>query len=115
MAKVLLVEGDRDASDEVVDEFTSAGHEVTVVDNGAEAVERLRAETFDAVMTSLYTPERADTEQVIRVAREKAISIIAVNSVTPEHAGNLPEGVKVINKFDADYRAVAEEWFGQSE
>jgi CheY-like chemotaxis protein len=53
----------------VGDILTAAGHEVVEAADGIEAIERLRAERFDLVLTDLAMP-RVSGWQVARVAKQ---------------------------------------------
>ena len=53
------------------DMLESAGHKVVVVDSGAEAIARFRAERFDVVLTDLAMPNVSGW-QVARAVKEGA-------------------------------------------
>jgi PAS domain S-box-containing protein len=54
--RILIVEDKRDAADMLRDLLDARGHEVRVAPSAAEALEALRAEAFDAVLSDLGLP-----------------------------------------------------------
>ena len=67
--RILLVEDDREMLELVREHLEGEGHTVTPAGLGAEAIARLKAETFDIVLTDLRLPD-ADGMEVLQVSRE---------------------------------------------
>jgi DNA-binding NtrC family response regulator len=67
---ILLVEDEALALRTLRGALESSGYEVTTLDNGADAVARLREERFDVVVTDLVM-EGKDGVQVLREAKER--------------------------------------------
>jgi DNA-binding NtrC family response regulator len=68
--KVLLVEDEALALRTLARVLGAAGYEVTALESGAEAVERLRKERFDVVITDLVMEETGGVA-VLREAKER--------------------------------------------
>ena len=54
--RCLVVDDEESVRSMLADVIESAGHQVTMVNGGAEAIERFRAESFDVVLTDLAMP-----------------------------------------------------------
>lgn len=61
-AHLLLVDDDPNTLASLSRAFRLAGHEATVCDNAARAVELLRAETFDVILSDVVMPGRSGLE-----------------------------------------------------
>ncbi len=61
-AHLLLVDDDPNTLASLSRAFRMAGHEATVCDNAARAVELLRAETFDLILSDVVMPGRSGLE-----------------------------------------------------
>jgi two-component system, NtrC family, nitrogen regulation response regulator NtrX len=61
-AHLLLVDDDPNTLASLARAFRLAGHEATVCDNGARAVELLRTETFDLILSDVVMPGRSGLE-----------------------------------------------------
>jgi DNA-binding NtrC family response regulator len=61
-AHLLLVDDDPNTLASLSRAFRLAGHEATVCDNAARAVELLRAETFDLILSDVVMPGRSGLE-----------------------------------------------------
>jgi two-component system response regulator PilR (NtrC family) len=70
-ARVLVVDDEKSMRELLVITLERAGYDVAAADGGETAVEVLRRETFDAVITDLRMP-RVDGLEVLRVAKETA-------------------------------------------
>ena len=68
--KILLVDDETLALRTLARALAAAGYQVTALDNGADAVERLRRERFDVVITDLVMEEVGGV-QVLREAKER--------------------------------------------
>ena len=71
MLRILIVEDDADVRRAVVTALTDAGHSITEVTDGAAAIERVSASTFDVVVTDVRMP-KADGIAVFRHTRKVA-------------------------------------------
>ncbi len=71
MLRILVVEDDADVRRAVVVALTDAGHTITEVTDGAAAIERVSAATFDVVVTDVRMP-KADGVAVFRHTRKVA-------------------------------------------
>jgi DNA-binding NtrC family response regulator len=69
--RILVVEDDADVRRAVVVALTDAGHTITEVTDGAAAIERVSAATFDVVVTDVRMP-KADGVAVFRHTRKVA-------------------------------------------
>ncbi len=67
--RILLVEDDSEMRDLVREHLEDEGHTVVALGLGVEAVERLKAEPFDIVLTDLRLPD-VDGMEVLRASRE---------------------------------------------
>src|SRR4051794_41053500 len=75
--RVLVVDDERSMRELLSITLTRAGYDVTVADGGEPAIERLRHDTFDLVVTDLRMHE-TDGMAVLRAARELAPDTIVV-------------------------------------
>jgi len=57
MARILVLEDDRDLSDQWDDTLTLAGHEVTITRNASEATIRVNENVYDLVIVDMYIRE----------------------------------------------------------
>jgi len=69
--RCLVVDDEPTVRTVLADVLTAAGHQVVEATDGAEAIERLRVEPFDLVLTDLAMP-RASGWQVARAAKRMA-------------------------------------------
>jgi CheY-like chemotaxis protein len=69
--RCLVVDDEEAVRTVLADVVESAGHTVTMVGSGAEAIERFRAEPFDVVLTDLAMP-RVSGWQVARAVKQIA-------------------------------------------
>jgi CheY-like chemotaxis protein len=57
MARILLVEDSPDVSLTVREILSASGHSVVEATSGKQALEKLKATTFDAIVTDVWMPE----------------------------------------------------------
>ena len=57
MKRILVVEDDRTTQHLVTSILKSSGYEVTAVSDGAAALEELRRDHFDLVLTDIWMPQ----------------------------------------------------------
>jgi GAF domain-containing protein/ActR/RegA family two-component response regulator len=87
--RCLVVDDEEPVRTVLADVIESAGHHATMVGDGAEAIERFRAEAFDVVLTDLAMP-RVSGWQVARVVKQVAprVPVVLVTGfgveLTPE-------------------------------
>ncbi len=100
MACVLLVEDDRIIRDIVGEALTEAGHEVTVAENGVEAMSALRARTFDAVVSDFMMPAGVSGIDLASYLESTAVptKVILVSGLSRNHLGTLPDQVAFLAK-----------------
>ena len=68
-ARVLIVDDERSMRDLLAMTLEKAGHEVTAADGGEAAIDAIRKESFDGIITDLRMP-KVDGLQVLRAARD---------------------------------------------
>jgi len=74
-AHLLIVDDDPNTLASLSRAFRLAGHEATVCDNAARAVELLRTESFDVILSDVVMPGKLDGYDLARVVRERWPSI----------------------------------------
>src|SRR5262249_20381326 len=81
-ARVLVVDDEKSMRDLLTITLEKAGHDVTAADGGEAAIEAIRKESFDGVITDLRMP-RVDGMQVLRAARDLSpeTAVIVVTAV----------------------------------
>ena len=67
--KILLADDEKTIAVTLGDALRGAGHQVTVAADGEQALQALRLEGFDVVITDIRLP-KADGLQVLKAARE---------------------------------------------
>lgn len=87
MARVLLIDNDKEARARLAAAFTSAGHSVSEATDGKDAIETLRNTAFELVVTEVLLPELDATHVVnyidTQLSRPKVIALSAGNSQIP--------------------------------
>lgn len=105
--RVLIVDDDGDLRENLTELLTSAGYEVVSASNTSEALERLRKEDFDLLLTDLRMPGASGIE-LIDVARRnhpktQAILMTAYGSPFTEIEVVRRGGIGYLQKpFEAD-------------
>ncbi len=81
-ARVLIVDDERSMRDLLAMTLEKAGHDVTAADGGEAAIEAIRKESFDGIITDLRMP-KVDGMQVLRAARDLSpeTAVIVVTAV----------------------------------
>lgn len=101
MAKVLVVEDSAAVRMALVEVVSELGHEVAEAEDGRAAIERLKTDSFDLVITDVLMPE-ADGVEVIKALRalDRGTRVLAVSGGAP----NLPAGyaLRMTEMFNAD-------------
>jgi two-component system response regulator PilR (NtrC family) len=81
-ARVLIVDDERSMRDLLAMSLEKAGHDLTTAEGGEAAIEAIRKESFDGIITDLRMP-RVDGMQVLRAARDLSpeTAVIVVTAV----------------------------------
>lgn len=64
MARILVIDDDRDVRMLALHELEAAGHEVRLARNGAEGIAFQRADPADLVVTDIFMPEKEGIETI---------------------------------------------------
>jgi CheY-like chemotaxis protein len=70
MARILVIDDDKDLLVVIEHALTKAGHSVVTANNGIAAEKLFRAEAFDLIITDIVMPEREGLETIIVLRRE---------------------------------------------
>ena len=70
-ARVLVVDDEKSMRDLLAITLQKAGYNVTLAEGGAAAMEAIRRDPFDAIITDLRMP-KVDGLQVLRAAKEQS-------------------------------------------
>jgi two-component system response regulator HydG len=99
--RVLAVEDDAEMLDLLAEHLQAEGYRVTAIRRGADALARLRAEPFDAVVTDLRIPD-VDGMEVLRAARElqPGVPVILITAF-----GSIQTAIQAIRQGAYDYAA----------
>lgn len=80
MSAILVIDDDASVREVVSEMLRLEGHEVTIAENGREAIPRLAAQHFDLVITDLIMPEKEGIETIAEIRRSnETIPIIAIS------------------------------------
>ena len=80
MSAILLVDDDLSVLDVMSEMLRLEGHDVTVVENGRQAVTAVGHSRFDLVITDLIMPEKEGLETIADIRRHAAdLPIIAIS------------------------------------
>lgn len=80
MSRILVVEDDYAFRSIIRDAVEEAGHEAAEADNGNTAMERVREEAIDLVITDIVMPEREGLETIRDLKRDfPEIPVIAIS------------------------------------
>jgi len=71
MSKILIADDEQEALDVLSDFLTDVGHDITVVDDGEKAVEKIKTAQYDIVILDLKMP---------RISGEGVLEVIASDS-----------------------------------
>jgi DNA-binding NtrC family response regulator len=82
VARVLVVDDEKSMRDLLAITLQRAGYEVTMAEGGEAAIEAIRRDTFDAILTDLRMP-KVDGMQVLRAAKDLCpdTTVIVVTAV----------------------------------
>lgn len=102
MARILVAEDDRAVQSFVSRALTHKGHEVTAVDDGVQALERLRSNSYDLLITDIVMPELDGIALALKVTKDYPdlpILLMTGYSAERQRAHNLDELIcRVITK-----------------
>jgi CheY-like chemotaxis protein len=80
MSSILVVDDDTQVLDVMSEMLRLEGHEVSVAENGRQAVDRMRADHFDLVITDLIMPEKEGLETIADIRKLRMnLPIIAIS------------------------------------
>src|SRR5262249_31542872 len=90
MAKLLIVEDEKEAVDSIKDWLVGEKHTVDVIDNGPEALDRLKLYSYDVIILDLQLPG-LDGLSVCREYRNRGgntpVLILTGKELTPQAKG----------------------------
>ena len=86
MARILIVDDDPPIRRFISSVLRTAGHAVTEADDGLNAIELLRTETFDLMITDIVMPERDGLEMLMNLRRQKNTMPIIAMTGMPENS-----------------------------
>jgi len=99
MAKVLIVDDEKDFTDTLSERLESRGMEVEAVDNGLKAVEKVESKTYDAVLLDLTMPGIDGIETLKRLlAKNPDLQVILLTG-----RGSIKTGVEAIKHGAAQF------------
>lgn len=80
MSAILVIDDDASVREVVSEMLRLEGHDVTIAENGQEAIARLAAQSFELVITDLIMPEKEGIETIAEIRRgDDSIPIIAIS------------------------------------
>ena len=80
MSSILVVDDDAQVLEVMSEMLRLEGHEVTLADNGREAVQCIDAVPFDLVITDLIMPEKEGLETIADIRRSQdTVPILAIS------------------------------------
>src|SRR3989441_4049727 len=86
MARILLVEDDRDLLDVLRDILTKARHEVFFASGARDALVLYRAHQPDLVITDIFLPDESGLNLIFELTRTSGVKVIAISG-GGSHAG----------------------------
>jgi DNA-binding response OmpR family regulator len=80
MSAILVIDDDASVREVVSEMLRLEGHDVTIAENGREAIPLLAANHFDLVITDLIMPEKEGIETISEIRRtDSRIPIVAIS------------------------------------
>lgn len=80
MSAILVIDDDASVREVVSEMLRLEGYEVTIAENGEEAISRLAKQRFELVITDLIMPEKEGIETIAEIRRnDDSIPIIAIS------------------------------------
>jgi len=86
MARILLVEDDRDLLDVLRDILTKARHEVLLASGARDGLVLYRAHQPDLVITDIFLPDESGLNLIFELTRTSGVKVIAISG-GGSHAG----------------------------
>ena len=84
MAKILVVDDEKQIRDILMQFLTRAGHEVELAEDGVAAMQKYRASEFDLIITDLMMAKKNGLELIQEISREFGeIRVIAISGGVP--------------------------------
>jgi CheY-like chemotaxis protein len=101
MTRVLVVDDDEDVRILLIEMLRSAGFDAAAATTGLEALEEVRTQEYDVLVTDLLMPE-ADGLDVIKAARQagRAAAVVAISGGSPRMPASI--GLRLCEAFGAD-------------
>lgn len=85
MARILVAEDDKAVREFVKRALSHRGHDVTAVDDGSQALEALREQEFDLLLTDIVMPEMDGIALAQKVSRDRPdLPILFMSGYTAE-------------------------------
>lgn len=75
MARILVAEDERAVREFVRRALAHEGHDVTLVEDGLQALDVLQGETFDLLLTDIVMPAMDGIALALKVARENPADV----------------------------------------
>ena len=79
MARILLVEDDRDLLDVLRDILTKARHEVLLASGARDGLVLYRAHQPDLVITDIFLPDESGLNLIFELTRTSGVKVIAIS------------------------------------
>lgn len=80
MSAILVIDDDASVREVVSEMLRMEGHDVTIAENGRDAIPMLAQQQFDLVITDLIMPEKEGIETIGEIRRtDRDIPIIAIS------------------------------------
>lgn len=80
MSAILVIDDDASVREVVSEMLRLEGHEVTIAENGSDAIPLLSTHDFDLVITDLIMPEKEGIETISEIRRtDRRIPIVAIS------------------------------------
>ena len=76
MARILVVDDEELARFTIREILTKAGHEIEEAENGKQAIERQKAESFDLIVTDIVMPEKDGVKMIAELKQDDPAPII---------------------------------------
>ncbi len=99
MARILIAEDDEGLRTGLEEMLKEEGYEVVSVENGEDALEKIKNEDFDVLLTDLVMPKMSGMELLAEVKRVKPeVKVIIITAFA-----TIDSAVEAIKKGASDY------------
>lgn len=96
MAKILVVDDEEDLRVIFQKYLEISGHQVVSVENGKEAVEKVKTERFDLIITDLMMPVMGGFEAIQKIREMKELPFTPIIIISAlETSGDIEKGLKL--------------------